>query len=52
MRKKLEIQQSKAFKKSYKKYKNDAKLLEELFVVLDILQYGGKLPKKYCDHAG
>ena len=50
MPKKLEIKQSKAFKKAYKKYKNDADFLAELLTVLACLQQGKTLPAKYCDH--
>ncbi|MCF6806838.1 type II toxin-antitoxin system YafQ family toxin [Thiotrichales bacterium 19S9-12] len=50
MPKKLVIKQSKAFKKSYKKYKNDADFLEELLFVLEKLQNRDVLPAKYCDH--
>ena len=50
MQKKLDIKQSKAFKKSYKKYRHDKVFLSELLAVLEILQVQGELPAKYCDH--
>ncbi len=50
MQAKLRIEQSKSFKKSYKKYKRDKKFLDELFLILDMLQYRKQLPLKYRDH--
>lgn len=47
---KLDIIQSKAFKKSYKKYKNNKQVLLELEKVLNILQCNQPLPTKYKDH--
>ena len=47
---KLTIEQSKAFKKSYRKYRYNKAVLKELFYVLDLLQHRKALPEKYRDH--
>ena len=41
---------TKRFKREFKYYQNNSKLLVELGKVLDILMLGKTLPEKYCNH--
>jgi mRNA interferase YafQ len=47
----LEIVQTKKFKKDFKKYQHDKKVIEELDKVLDFLETEKALPRKYKDHS-
>jgi mRNA interferase YafQ len=46
----LKISRSNQYKRSIKKYKNDARFLVELGVVIEYLAMGKVLPHKYRDH--
>lgn len=47
----LEIVQTKKFKKDFKKYQHNKKVIEELDNILDFLERQKSLSKKYKDHS-
>lgn len=47
---KYEVKKTTKFKKDYKKFNHDEKIVLELRKVLTIISNWGKLPEKYMDH--